>query len=329
MSAISQKTEKLDRIAEIEARTNSRLKDLLYQLHWGEDLMHREIAARIGVPRPTVTRWFSQLEVPSQPSERITKTHLTSWPYLTGQKKPKPRYVGPKRSSQEYRGNVNVRFFKRWTPEMAYVLGYFAADGCLAKNRRGSHYLQFVSTDIGLLRQIKQAMGASQAIRKKTRRKLNPAWRPCYHLQIGSFGMYQDLLKLGLTPRKASRLELPKIPRAYISDFARGFFDGDGSISYGLYPRSSRPRGFAKVLLSRFTSGSANFLTHLKAALESAAGLKGGGVMRGTRAFHLQYSISNSIRLFSFMYRDLGQGLFLRRKHRKFLLALKFIGKGP
>lgn len=98
MSAVSQQTDKRSRIAEIEERVNTRLADLLYQMHWEENLMHREIAERVGIPRPTITRWFSELGVPSQPSERITKTYLTSWAYITGQKKPKPRYQGPKRS---------------------------------------------------------------------------------------------------------------------------------------------------------------------------------------------------------------------------------------
>ncbi len=316
-------------MAAVENRLNTHLPDLFYQMHWGENLMHRQIAQTLGVPRPTVTRWFSELSVPSQPSERITKTYLTSWLYKTGQRIRKSRYEGPDRRLQESRGGVNVDFFKRWMPEMAYVLGFFAADGCLAKNRRGSHYLQFTSTDIGILRQIKRVMNATQAIRKKPPHEQTFGWSPCYLLQIGSVKMYRDMAKLGLTPRKSSRLRLPNVPAAHLPDFVRGLFDGDGSVSYGLYARSSRPQGVVKVLCTRFTSASNKFLVHLKSALGSAADLKGGGVYRGTRAFHLQYSASDSIRLFHFMYNGSNQGPFLRRKHLKFRRALEFIRKGP
>lgn len=323
MSAASQQIIKLKRMAVVEQRLNTRLADVFYQMHWGENLMHREIAESIGISRPTVTRWFQELRVPSQPSERITKTYLTSWLYKTGQLKPKPRYQGPDRRLQETRGGVNVDFFKSWSPEMAYVLGYFAADGCLAKNRRGSRYLQFTSTDIGILRQIKRVMRANQAIRRKKQSGFNLKWHPCYLLQIGSLSMYRDLVKLGLIPNKARRLRLPAIPRRYVPDFTRGFFDGDGSVSYGLYPRSNRPSGSVKVLSTRFTSSSRKFLQHLKSALKKA-GLEGGGIAAGTRASHLQYSVTDSLRLFHLMYSNLDHQPFLRRKYLKFVQAAKF-----
>lgn len=315
-------------MAGIEHRTNARLADLFYQMHWQENLMHREISREIGIPRPTVTRWFSELGVPSQPFERITKTYLKSWLYKTGQLRPKQRYEGPDRRLQEARKGVNVSFFKHWTPEMAYVLGFFAADGCLAKNKRGSHYIQFTSTDIGILRQIKRAMAATQAIRKKTAHEETFGWRPCYLFQIGSLGMYRDLLRLRLTPRKASRLELPNVPPDVLPDFVRGFFDGDGSVTYGLYRRSSR-RHRSQHLLTCFTSASKGFLRSLHRFLKRVSGLQGGCLTGGTRAFHLQYSIWDSIRLFRFMYGDVDHGLFLRRKYLKFRRAVYFLRRGP
>ena len=42
---------------------------------------------------------------------------------------------------------VNHQFFHKWNPTMAYVLGYFAADGCMIKNKRGAHYIEFTSID--------------------------------------------------------------------------------------------------------------------------------------------------------------------------------------
>jgi len=37
----------------------------------------------------------------------------------------------------------NENFFKKWTPEMAYVLGFFAADGSMVKNKRGACFIEF------------------------------------------------------------------------------------------------------------------------------------------------------------------------------------------
>jgi hypothetical protein len=36
---------------------------------------------------------------------------------------------------------VNQDFFKKWSPEMAYILGFFTADGSMAKNKRGAHFI--------------------------------------------------------------------------------------------------------------------------------------------------------------------------------------------
>jgi hypothetical protein len=41
----------------------------------------------------------------------------------------------------------NENFFKKWSPEMAYVLGFFTADGNMLKNKRGAHFIEFNTTD--------------------------------------------------------------------------------------------------------------------------------------------------------------------------------------
>ena len=47
---------------------------------------------------------------------------------------------------------------------MAYVLGFFAADGNMIKNRRGAHFIAFYSNDKKLLIKIKVLLKASQKI---------------------------------------------------------------------------------------------------------------------------------------------------------------------
>lgn len=38
-------------------------------------------------------------------------------------------------------------FFDSWSSDMAYVLGFFAADGHMYKNKNGSCYVCFTSTE--------------------------------------------------------------------------------------------------------------------------------------------------------------------------------------
>jgi len=62
-------------------------------------------------------------------------------------------------------------FFKKWTPEMAYILGFFTADGTMIKNRRGAHFIEFQITDRNLLRKIKRSFGSNHKITARKRDK--------------------------------------------------------------------------------------------------------------------------------------------------------------
>lgn len=46
----------------------------------------------------------------------------------------------------------NENFFKRWSSKMAYVLGFFTADGNMIKNKRDAHFIEFQITDNDLLK---------------------------------------------------------------------------------------------------------------------------------------------------------------------------------
>ena len=59
---------------------------------------------------------------------------------------------------------VNHDFFKKWNSDMAYVLGFFAADGCMIKNKRGAHFIEFHITDKNLLFAIRAAMRSNHKI---------------------------------------------------------------------------------------------------------------------------------------------------------------------
>ena len=124
-------------------------------------------------------------------------------------------------------------------------------------------------------------------------------------------------------------MRLPKVPVVFLPDFVRGYFDGDGGVSYGEYGRGNRP-GKVRSILARFTSESAGFLRKLRKVLERRAGMgKGSLISYGTYAC-LSYSLSDSLCLFRFLY---GKGMnlkrpFLNRKYQKFLKGLRFCSKG-
>jgi len=316
----------------IENRLETPIENILYQMHWEADMKHREIGKSLGLPRGTVTRWFIKLEIPTQSCHRFTDKNLTSWLYKTGQLKKKERYSGPDRRIQRTRANVNIDFFKTWSTEMAYVLGFFAADGCMFININGSKYILFTSTDEEILVKIKKIMNANQKIGVKKASLYDPKRKKCYLVQMGSREMFNDLLGFGFTPNKDKTLRFPKVPGKYFSHFVRGYFDGDGSMSFGTYKRKSRNNKIAFYMVSSFTSGSKKFLNILSQQLNSIAGMNRGflGPKSHNRGYQLTFSRNDTKRLFTYMYKDVNinskNNCCLERKYNKFIEAFKFEG---
>lgn len=317
--------EHTNRFRRIERRFNSSISDLLYQMHWAEDMKHKDIALMLNIPRATLTKWFLRLKVPTQSCRRFTDKNLTSWLYKTGKLKKKPRYEGPDRRIQRTKGGLNVDFFKKWSPEMAYVLGYFAADGCMYKNSGGSKYFNFVSTDYELLKKVKDMLGSKHKIVPKIQH--NPNCKPAFWLQIGSKEMYNDLVNLGVTRNKQFTMSLPRVPRRYLRDFVRGNFDGDGCVSVGYYPRKDRKGKNTFVFRVIFVCGSRRFLKALSHRLSSCINIGAGYLgKKQSNSYRLVYSTQVAIKLFDYMYRGVDKSRYLERKYNKFQEALRIIG---
>ena len=197
---------------------------------------------------------------------------------------------------------------------MAYILGFFAADGNLTLGRRGNHYIEFTSTDQEIIQRIRSVFGSNHKIPRRARR-LNH--KDSFRIQIGSKIIFNDLQKLGFTPNKSKTLQYPKTPKKYLRDFVRGYFDGDGHVVTGLYPRKSRPSKI-RVLFSGFTSGTKDFLVKLWNELKIRGIVNGGTLYYAQRGHRLNFSKKDSLQLYRFLYNKVGYGLYLPRKKEVF-----------
>ena len=202
-----------------------------------------------------------------------------------------------------------MNFFNSWSPAMAYILGFIFADGCLVEHKNGYHGLDITSKDLRHLRLIKEQLKAEHKIGKKERG---------YRIQIRNRNIYNDLIRLGLTPRKSKIIKFPKIPIRYFSHFIRGLFDGDGSVMVWREPRWKHTW---QIRVS-FTSGCQRFLQDLNKHLQYSAGLLHGKVSHITRGYQLRYlSMPECMTFYKFMYRG-DDNLYLNRKKDKFKLFL-------
>ena len=149
---------------------------------------------------------------------------------------------------------ARMDFFDSWTHEMAYVLGYIWADGCIQANRSGKVYaLRFLCTesDTQLLRDVASALGYAGPLRTVeshvwvAKHGRNPgrtyASKPTVQFSINSRHLAETLVhKHGLAPRKSSlNLPFPNVPEQYLSSFARGNFDGDGCVTHRIRKRKN------------------------------------------------------------------------------------------
>ncbi|NBD73875.1 hypothetical protein GVX82_02435 [Patescibacteria group bacterium] len=201
---------------------------------------------------------------------------------------------------------------------MAYVLGFFAADGTMRRTNRDTHFIEFHITDRELLERIKNTVGSNHCIATRDRAD---GWKLGYRLQIGSRQWFEDLSQLGFTPRKSNEMIFPRVPEQYLADFVRGYFDGDGNVYFKQHPRSDRDT-LVWVFTSRFTSGSNGFLKALHEALKKHAGVAGGRIATKERGFELVFSRHDSLALYGFLYNTIPHGLLLERKYRTFRRAV-------
>lgn len=213
---------------------------------------------------------------------------------------------------------VNKDFFKKWSKDMAYVLGFFAADGYITVNKRGGQFWCIQIIDKDLLKNIQRVVGSDHKIGIRFPKKLNE--NILYRLQVGSVKMCNDLRRLGFSKKKTKNLSIPNIPKKYFYSFIRGYFDGDGNIWQGEIHKERKTKHI--VLKLSFTSCSFSFLKELHQRLGSL-GITGGCLYESkNRQFcRLQFSTLNALKLYNFMYNSKTKdfsGLFLNRKKKVF-----------
>lgn len=209
------------------------------------------------------------------------------------------------------RKEYNKLFFKKWSYDMAYVLGFMFADGNIVKTKRGTHFLSIYTADKQLLERMRNIMDSTHVISERVTKA------GCtYRLQIGSKEWFDDVAQWGLFPNKTSRMDVPDIPKKYVGPFVRGYFDGDGNVWQGYINQKRRIP--TKVLYVAFTSSSSDFLLSLR-KLVWASGISGGSlykVKKGTYG-RLSFSTLDALKLYKIMY-NAPCDLYLERKKSVF-----------
>ena len=215
---------------------------------------------------------------------------------------------------------INENFFKSWSEEMAYILGYWFADGCITRRKdmkEGCSYLcQFGSKDKEQLEKIRDILDSNYKISQYTK-KINNKNFINYSLHIRSKEIYEDILNLGGVERKSLIARFPYVPKEYIKHFIRGYFDGDGCITIKK-GKGKYGQPILKGISIIFTSGSRLFLEGLRDQACKIAELGKRRVYRGSNAYYLKYDTFESLKWFKLFYSGSLSDLFLERKFNIF-----------
>ena len=179
---------------------------------------------------------------------------------------------------------------------MAYVLGLWFADGCIYGGKIFDITLH--KKDKYLLKQVAKELGYEGPI-------IDYVDRQAARINFSCKVIYDDIINLGGTECKSLIIDFPKVPKEYLSDFIRGYFDGDGCV---MNLKNNR-------LNSAFTCGNKEFLKSLLNVLKEEAGVEGGSFDDSCSS--LKFGKRDTIRLGCYIYKN-NPELFLLRKKQKF-----------
>ena len=128
------------------------------------------------------------------------------------------------KKAKKYDNNSN--YFSTESPNMAYIMGFIAADGTIRK-RENSIKITVSRRDREILEKIKEEVGIEVEVKDYT----TSQGYDCSTLVWTDQKHKEDLAKYSIVPEKTFILRPPtNLKREYWIDYIRGYFDGDGSI---------------------------------------------------------------------------------------------------
>lgn len=123
--------------------------------------------------------------------------------------------------------SLNENYFNTESSNMAYILGFIAADGTI-REKSNEVKITLSSVDKEILEKIREELNSGRPLREYEDNKGYSK----IELDFTSPIIKEKLKEYGIVPQKTSLLKPPyKLDEKYMPDYIRGYFDGDGSVS--------------------------------------------------------------------------------------------------
>ena len=199
-----------------------------------------------------------------------------------------------------------------WSPNFAYAIGLIVSDCYLSSDAR---HIGFKSADRELVEKFKIAIGIQNKIGGGARS--NEKVKKYFYVTFGDIVFYRFLNEIGIKSAKSKIIKSIIVPDEFFKDFLRGLFDGDGTF-YSFWDKRWKSSFCYQI---SFASASPNFISWLKTKLNKLYNVKG-FIRKGDGVFNLRYVKGDTRRLFTIMYGNKENQLFLERKYIKIIRAL-------
>ena len=190
--------------------------------------------------------------------------------------------------------------------DKAYYLGLIFADGNIREDSRGGGRKIFQIALTEEDKYILERFNKYANFKSKLYIDHKEDEKPRYSLNVYSASIYDDLVKLGVNPRKSKEgiAFIPDLDDKYISHFIRGYFDGDGIAKkqgYIGFCGDLKILQFIKDKLIKNCNVTNNTLTFNKA----------------NNIYYIQWSKAKDVQaIFDYIYKD-KKDLYLTRKYLK------------
>jgi hypothetical protein len=218
-----------------------------------------------------------------------------------------------------YKGlySCNESFFNSGSPESFYLAGFIAADGSV-QYRKYSKILKITLAlkDENHLIKIKNILNSSHPIKKYLVKpsKLIQSEHECVELQIANKTIVDSLLKFNIVPNKTKKYNIADwiVDHQFVNHFIRGYFDGDGTITYCGLPKNRKIKQLNFSII-----GTEKFIKQYNDILSKNCKINPAKVINHYSIYKISFSGNNVVKkIYNFLYQD--ASLYLDRKKNIF-----------
>ena len=124
------------------------------------------------------------------------------------------------------KSSFNNHYFDKLNKDNSYFLGLIWADGHIKKFTENSYQFEIGLVDEDLIKSFAKELNTKYSLLNNKR--INE--KPIYRIRLNNKHFGERLSQLGYANKKIDRDYLPSIPKEYMLDFIRGYFDGDGTV---------------------------------------------------------------------------------------------------